>query len=74
VDEAYSQLFEISTAYGPKLAYALAANGADQDRFLPVLRYENHMIFAIPCGMVQVMLLRHEDLLVGLVGSLGSSW
>ena len=30
-----------------------------EDRFLPVLRYENHMIFAIPCGMVQVMLLRH---------------
>ena len=29
-----------------------------EDRFLPVLRYENHMIFAIPCGMVQVMLLR----------------
>jgi hypothetical protein len=40
-------------------------NGAEvlldftEDRFLPVLRYENHMIFAIPCGMVQVMLLRH---------------
>jgi hypothetical protein len=30
-----------------------------EDRFLSVLRYENHMIFAIPCGMVQVMLLRH---------------
>jgi hypothetical protein len=30
-----------------------------EDRFLPVFRYENHMIFAIPCGMVQVMLLRH---------------
>jgi hypothetical protein len=30
-----------------------------EDCFLPVLRYENHMIFAIPCGMVQVMLLRH---------------
>ena len=30
-----------------------------EHRFLPVLRYENHMIFAIPCAMVQVMLLRH---------------
>jgi hypothetical protein len=29
------------------------------------LRYFG-MIFALPCGMVQVMLLRHEDLLVGL--------
>jgi hypothetical protein len=42
-----------------------------EDRFLPVLRYENHMIFAVPCGMVQVMLLRHEDLLVGLAVPLG---
>ena len=29
------------------------------------------MIFAIPCGMVQVMLLRHEDLLVGIAIPLG---
>ena len=39
-----------------------------EDRFLPLLRYENH---SIPCGMVQVMLLRHEDLLVGLAVPLG---
>ena len=32
---------------------------------------ENHMIFAIPCGMVRVMLLRHWDLLVGLAVPLG---
>ena len=44
-----------------------------EDRFLPVLRYENHMIFAIPCGMVQVMLLRHSDLLVGIAVPLGES-
>ena len=30
-----------------------------KDRFLPVLWDKNYMIFAIPCGMVQVMLLRH---------------
>jgi len=42
-----------------------------EDRFLPVLRYENHTIFTIPCGMVQVMLLRHKDLLVGLAVPLG---
>ena len=29
-----------------------------EDRFLPVVRYENYMIFAIPCGMVHVMLRR----------------
>ena len=42
-----------------------------EHRFLPILRYENHMIFAVPCGMVQVMLLRHEDLLVGIAVPLG---
>jgi len=42
-----------------------------KDRFLPVLRYENHMIFAIPRGMVQMMLLRHKDLIVGLAVPLG---
>jgi hypothetical protein len=42
-----------------------------EHRFLPILRYENHMIFAVPGGMVQVMLLRHEDLLVGIAVPLG---
>ena len=30
-----------------------------ENRFLAVFRDENHMIFALPCGMVLVMLLRH---------------
>ena len=28
-----------------------------KNRFLPVFRNENHMIFTLPCGMVQMMLL-----------------
>ena len=39
--------------------------------FLRYFGMKTHMIFAIPCGMVQVMLLRHEDLLVGLAVPLG---
>ena len=30
-----------------------------ENRFLAVFRDENHMIFALPCGMVLLMLLRH---------------